>query len=99
MKKVNVTIEVYRKEKQKYLNIEVILISEFMNPEIRITSTFRHISQAEGCQNFFSKNLYYMCAVFQLGPTRYCSDGWDDGNDDIDPNRVYRSKNSHRCDV
>ena len=30
----------------KYLNVEVILISEFVISEIRINSTIRHFSQA-----------------------------------------------------
>ena len=46
----------------KYLNGEVILISEFvicdfMNPEIRITSTLGLLGRLTGCQDFISKNV------------------------------------------
>ena len=48
---------------QKYLNVEVILIFEFVISEIRIHSTFGlfpgwQAGWLAGCQDFISKNLY-----------------------------------------
>ena len=60
---IGVLLEVFQNEilascQQKYLNVEVILISESMNSEIRITSTFRPVCQAGRLPGFHFENIH-----------------------------------------
>ena len=51
----------------KGLNVEVILISRFMDSEIRIALTLRYFCQAgrlTDCQDFISKNFFRVLYIF-----------------------------------
>ena len=50
--------EFRNKDQFKQSFVELILISEITNSEIRITSTLRYFARLTGCQDFISKNLW-----------------------------------------
>ena len=49
---------------QRNMKVEAILISEFLNAEIRITSTFMFFAKLSACHNFISKNSKVILEVF-----------------------------------